>query len=216
MAAEKRHRFEFGWLEVLGLILVFAAGSAVVFSLGIFVGKGLQESRLAREERVVRLPIEGAAGEPAARPSTEGNVPPAAPGQPGEESVRLAVRAPDARASGDAAPPAATPLTGSQALPTAVLEPALPVPAPSGGVQVAKTGRWSVQVNATRDAPTAKRLVDSLKAKGFDAYEVRVDVRGEVWYRVRVGRYPTMQEATAMVVRLRSEETASRAFLVED
>ena len=65
MAGEKGHRFEFGWLEVLGLILVFAAGSTVVFFLGVFVGKGLQESRLAREERVVRLPIDGVHLEPA-------------------------------------------------------------------------------------------------------------------------------------------------------
>jgi cell division septation protein DedD len=82
--------------------------------------------------------------------------------------------------------------------------------------RLAATGRWSVQVNATRDASTAKRLVDYLRARGFDAYDVRVDVRGESWFRVRVGRYPTMQEATAMVVRLRNEEPSSRAFLVED
>ena len=67
MAAREGKRFEFGWLEVIGLIVVFAGGSAVVFFLGIFVGKGLQESRLAKEERVVRVPVSsdvGARGEP--------------------------------------------------------------------------------------------------------------------------------------------------------
>jgi cell division septation protein DedD len=215
MAGEKGHRFEFGWLEVLGLILVFAAGSTVVFFLGVFVGKGLQESRLAREERVVRLPIDGLTGE---LPPAPGAPPPAdGEGSPAGADVRLAVRAPEMRPSGEAAPPAATPPPGSLILPTAVLEAPRPSATPTEVVsQLAQAGRWSVQVNATRDAPTAKRLVDYLRARGFDAYEVRVDVRGEIWYRVRVGRYPTMQEATAMVVRLRNEEQSSRAFLVED
>lgn len=218
MAGEKGHRFEFGWLEVLGLILVFGAGSAVVFFLGIFVGKGLQESRLAREERVVRLPIEGFQNEPVAR------APDAAPAgtdsgaQAQNPDVRLAVRAPDARPTTAPAAAAPSPVPAELILPTAVLEaPVRPSPVPTANVaQAASSGRWSVQVNATRDAPTAKRLVDYLKARGFDAYEVRVDVRGETWYRVRVGRYGTMQEATAMVVRLRNEERSSRAFLVED
>jgi cell division septation protein DedD len=218
MAGEKGHRFEFGWLEVLGLILVFGAGSAVVFFLGIFVGKGLQESRLAREERVVRLPIEGLQTEPFVRApeaDARGTDPLAQPQNP---DVRLAVRAPDLRPSGDPAAAGPTPVPAELILPTAVLEaPLSPTPRPTENVaRLAAAGRWSVQVNATRDAPTAKRLVDYLRARGFDAYEVRVDVRGETWYRVRVGRYPTMQEATAMVVRLRNEERSSRAFLVED
>jgi|SoiMethySBSTD1v2_1073268.scaffolds.fasta_scaffold104094_2 cell division septation protein DedD len=215
MAAEKGHRFEFGWLEVLGLIVVFAAGSMVVFFLGIFVGKGLQESRLTREERVVRLPIDGATAESAGRQAAEGEAAAGPAPSPGQEDVRLAVRGPDSRPGSAAALPGATPLPGSLALPTAALEPGRPGPTEMASL-TGKSGRWSVQVNATRDAPTAKRLVDSLKARGFDAYDVRVDVRGEVWYRVRVGRYPTMQEATAMVVRLRNEEPNSRAFLVED
>jgi cell division septation protein DedD len=219
MAGGKGHRFEFGWLEVLGLILVFGAGSAVVFFLGIFVGKGLQESRLAREERVVRLPIEGLQNEPVARApeAAAAGTDPATQAQ--NPDVRLAVRAPDARPSADPAAAAApSPVPAELILPTAVLEaPVRPSPSPTESVaQVASSGRWSVQVNATRDAPTAKRLVDYLRARGFDAYEVRVDVRGETWYRVRVGRYPTMQEATAMVVRLRNEDRSSRAFLVED
>lgn len=214
MAAEKGHRFEFGWLEVLGLILVFAGGSAVVFFLGVFVGKGLQESRLAREERVVRLPVEGLPAEVAPRVPVEAGSADR-PAEPGASGVRLSVRGPELRPSGDVAG-LPTPAPGTLILPTVVLEPPRPSPSAVVGVAQGAGGRWSVQVNATRDAPTAKRLVDYLRARGFDAYEVRVDVRGETWYRVRVGRYSTMQEATAMVVRLRNEEQSSRAFLVED
>lgn len=215
MAAEKEHRFEFGWLEVLGLIVLFAAGSSVVFFLGVFVGKGLQESRLAREERVVRLPVEGLpAAEPELRSNTAGGAG-ASTASPGAGDLRLVVRGPEDRPSG-ALVALPTPAPDSLILPTVVLEPPRPSPSPAMDPPVAGAGRWSVQVNATRDAATAKRLVDYLRARGFDAYEVRVDVRGETWYRVRVGRYSTMQEATAMVVRLRNEEQSSRAFLVED
>jgi len=57
MAREGGGRFEFGWFGIFGMFFVFTAGSVVIFFLGIYVGKGLQESRLAREERVVRLPV---------------------------------------------------------------------------------------------------------------------------------------------------------------
>ena len=235
--ADRSRRFEFGWLEVLGLIFVFALGSVVVFFLGVFVGKGLHESRLAREERVVRLPIDpeaigvvstGGSSEPAPSKAPEAVSPSPASG------FRLAVRAapsptaapkvrPGAVGSpmGEASPkpvpatpsprplPTATPTNVPAALPTASSEPTTGL---LGGAQ----GTWSVQVNATRDAYTARKLVQELRNKGYNAYAVEVSLRGEAWYRVRVGRFPTMQAATAMVVRLKNRERYSRAFLVEE
>ncbi len=235
MASGSR-RFEFGWLEVFGLILVFAGGSVVVFFLGVFVGKGLQESRLAREERVVRLPIDPVAGQAAApiRPKTPrvaGRKAPTAPNPRPTGGFQLAVRnAPSPTAipvRPSPVPSAAPPMPTAEAVvprstpsPDPVRVVSIPTASPrkargSGLIGDAR-GKWSVQVNATKDAYTARKIVQDLRRRGYNAYAVDVQLRGEVWYRVRVGRFPTMQDATSMVVRLKNTERYTRAFLVEE
>lgn len=228
-------RFEFGWLEVFGLIVVFAAGSVVVFFLGVFVGKGLQESRLAREERVVRLPIDPVAANVAA-PAKKPPLPVVAPGVASEpeaeptSSLQLAVRPAPSPTEVVVLPspvPTAVPVPTAPPVvmrPTPSPEPvriaAIPTASPRAQTRDAlignPRGRWSVQVNATKDAYTARKIVQDLRRRGYNAYAVEVQLRGEVWYRVRVGRFPTMQDATAMVVRLKNAERYSRAFLVEE
>ncbi len=224
MAGKSQRRFEFGWLEVIGLVLVFSIGATAVFLLGIFVGKGLQEQRIRREDRTVRLTIDGLTAGPAAIVDDvqllgQLGGPQASPG------IELQVRAipsptsvqPMASPGTSPTPfraPAATP-TMRTALPTA-----RPSPLPTASVVDAVTGgdqgRWSVQVNATRDPMVARQLVGSLRAKGYRAYEVRVRLQGETWFRVRVGRFGTMEDATGTVVRLKGRDGFTRAFLVEE
>lgn len=233
-------RFEFGWLGILGMFFVFTAGSVVIFFLGIYVGKGLQESRLAREERVVRLPV-SAGDSPVEPPSPAVGEPVAAAAPPAATaSVNLAVRsatepAPAAPVAAAPAPtavvaavapiPAATPLRAA-ALPTAARA-AAPTAAPTPVVAkveprataapAAANGKgWSVQVNATKDQATADRLVSRLSELGYQSFIVKVRLADETWYRVRVGRFPTMEAATAVVMRLKNEERYSRAFLVNE
>jgi cell division septation protein DedD len=227
-------RFEFGWLEVFGLILVFAGGSVVVFFLGVFVGKGLQESRLAREERVVRLPIDPVAANAPTAPRRA--VPPPRRGEavPQPKPVptsafQLAVRpAPSptvialrpspvvtTAAPRPTGPPVVARPTPSPA-PVAVIPTASPRAKARSALMGSPRGKWSVQVNATKDAYTARKIVQDLRRRGYNAYAVEVQLRGELWYRVRVGRFPTMQDATSMVVRLKNTERYTRAFLVEE
>lgn len=232
-------RFEFGWLEVFGLILVFAGGSVVVFFLGVFVGKGLQESQLAREERIVRLPIDPAVAAAPAAPKGA----PAAPIRPAPAVAAQATAVPQARPtvalqlavrpapspSAERVRPSPVP-TAPPPRPTAPPVVVAPTPSPDPVRYARPTasprartaligsprGKWSVQVNATKDAYTARKIVQDLRRRGYNAYAVDVQLRGEVWYRVRVGRFPTMQDATAMVVRLKNTERYTRAFLVEE
>jgi cell division septation protein DedD len=80
----------------------------------------------------------------------------------------------------------------------------------------APRGKWSVQVNATKDAYTARRIVQRLRQRGYNAYAIEVVYRDEPVYRVRVGRFPTMESATAVLVRLKNEEQFTRAYLAEE
>src|SRR5262249_43656778 len=77
-------------------------------------------------------------------------------------------------------------------------------------------GSWSVQVNATKDEAGADSVVKQLQGRGYNAYVVRGNLQGESWYRVRVGKFPTMEAATAVVMRLKNEERYPRAFLVNE
>lgn len=230
-------RFEFGWFGILGILFIFTAGSVVIFFLGIYVGKGLQESKLAREERVVRLPVSPGenSGEPAAPAAVE--APSAAAPAAASANVNLAVRsaadavpaAPAPAPSVVAAAPApiATPPHAPAAVPTAaraVAPTAAPTPLvariepprPTAAPAVANGKGWSVQVNATKDQATADRLVSRLSELGYQSFIVKVRLADETWYRVRVGRFPTMEAATAVVMRLKNEERYSRAFLVNE
>jgi cell division septation protein DedD len=232
-------RFEFGWLGILGMFFVFTAGSVVIFFLGIYVGKGLQESRLAREERVVRLPVSPGEGTTEAAREPEAEPVAAAPQPAASASVNLAVRSaaePPAAAAPAPAPtavvaaaaplPVATPPRAAAAVPTAARIVVVPTAAPTAiakveprptAAQAASGGKgWSVQVNATKDQATADRLVSRLSELGYQSFIVKVRLADETWYRVRVGRFPTMEAATAVVMRLKNEERYSRAFLVNE
>lgn len=227
MAREGGGRFEFGWLGILGMFTVFAAGSVVIFFLGIYVGKGLQESRLAREERVVRLPVNpGESGAETARVTSEA---PSADALPAATAgVNLAVRSAvepvtTAAPVAVATPPAEPPVVELQPTAAPVVVARSPVPTADALAKAeprptARAGgkSWSVQVNATKDQATADRLVSRLNELGYQAFIVRVRLADDTWYRVRVGRFPTMEAATAVVMRLKNEERYSRAFLVNE
>lgn len=216
--ARGSRRFEFGWLEVLGLILVFAGGSAIVFLLGIFVGKGLQEREVRSEETIVRLPVGGEAVAEK-RPSREPSRPAVAPVPTVSPAIRLAVKpaptaSPVPRPTSSPSPAPKPP--ASTRVPVLAGPTAAPSPPAPTQIPVSEDGRWAVQVNATKDAGTARRLIFELRQKGYSAYLVEVRLRGETWYRVRVGRFATMAQATGMVVRLKNKERYPRAFLVEE
>ena len=77
-------------------------------------------------------------------------------------------------------------------------------------------GEWSVQVTATKDVRAADAMVQRLKARGYQAYVQRVQRSGETLYRVRVGKYPTLENANQIVTRLRREPGVPEAFVASD
>lgn len=69
-------------------------------------------------------------------------------------------------------------------------------------------GRFSVQVGSWRAHETATRQVALWKERGFeDAYVVRFgeEELGDIWFRVRLGRMPTREDAELLQAELLKE-----------
>jgi cell division protein FtsN len=238
----KAGRSGLGLLDRLVLLVAWVLTCGIVYVLGLYVGKGMQEQRLGRDERVVRLPVTSA--------------PPAAGQQPRAESdltfydTLVAGGSPPAEKRPAAVPPPPTPPRAQPQAATppapAVAPPAPPAavataPAPSGGADAhppaaaatppspadatapatapppsSPTGGWTVQANPTRDLPEAQSLAKVLRGRGYDAVVVRVRRDGDTWYRVRVGRYATSEQATQMMQRLREREHVPHVFVASE
>jgi cell division septation protein DedD len=136
-------------------------------------------------------------------------------------SARLAAPAPAAAPppSVTARPPASAadeglavgpPAAGARA---AGVPPAAPLaPAAAGG----QGGGWTVQANPTRSREEAEALSRRLEGRGYDAVVVRVPRDGDVWYRVRIGRYQTPEQATEAMQRLREREGVPHVFVASE
>jgi sporulation related protein len=107
---------------------------------------------------------------------------------------------------------APTPPPATARVAVALAPAAMPTPVTRTGAK----GDWSVQVSATRDPRTADGVLRRLKAKGYDAFVLKVRRRGETFYRVRVGHYATLEEAQQVVTRLRREPGVPEAFVASD
>jgi pilus assembly protein CpaC len=99
--------------------------------------------------------------------------------------------------------------------------PTLPPEPQEHGPQLGLAGEarsigYSVQVGSTRDHDEADAIVAGLKARGVDAYVVVVRIQGGDLYRVRVGRYSTLEEATAEAESLRRDAAVNQAVVVSD
>ena len=75
------------------------------------------------------------------------------------------------------------------------------------------TGKtWSVQVNSFPDEKSAQDLIDRLKNKGYNAFVTEGTVTGKTWYRVRVGRFTSREEAEKTEAALKNNEHYPKAF----
>ena len=75
-----------------------------------------------------------------------------------------------------------------------------------------KGGRWSVQVNATRDEGAAEKLAQQLRSQGHIPLVSKIERDGEIWYRVRVGSFANAEEARTSVERFRREGKFRQAY----
>ena len=64
------------------------------------------------------------------------------------------------------------------------------------------SGDYTVQVSAWMTQQKADEEASRLSAAGYTAFVEDGFVAGETWYRVRVGRYATMEEAQQAAAQL--------------
>ncbi|MGN6719124.1 MAG: SPOR domain-containing protein, partial [Candidatus Binatia bacterium] len=72
---------------------------------------------------------------------------------------------------------------------------------------------WSVQISAAPTKNVADKLAQQLKAKGYDGYIVEANVKGQTYYRVRVGRFPKREEAESTRQSLTLDKNYEQAFI---
>ena len=76
--------------------------------------------------------------------------------------------------------------------------------------------KWSVQISAVPEKPVADGLVQRLKTKGYDGYVVQAEVKGQTYYRVRVGRFNARDEAESVRESLARQGGYREAYLTGD
>src|SRR6185369_2028827 len=72
--------------------------------------------------------------------------------------------------------------------------------------RTAGKGGYTVEASPTRSRSEADQLLAQLRRRGYDASIVQVERDGDTWYRLRVGRYSTSEQATDTMRRLRDVE----------
>jgi cell division protein FtsN len=97
--------------------------------------------------------------------------------------------------------PREAPARPPEAVPAAVRETPSAVQAETAPPE----GRYTLQVASFKDLSDALKLVARLEAKGHPAYRTLGTVGRDIWFRVRVGSFPSMEEARAAERRLKSE-----------
>ena len=76
-------------------------------------------------------------------------------------------------------------------------------------------GKFTTQVGSHKDQSEANEQVSRLRAAGFDARSVAVELPGRgTWHRVQVGRFADRGEAAKTVAALRAKGAAAAALVV--
>jgi cell division septation protein DedD len=175
----KFHR-RFGWRRSIVSAVLFSATAVVVFYLGLFTNKNIQErANGAGEKSRPRVPI--------ARSTVSGS---------GPQKVS-SIETADIPTHRSAAPILAKPR------------------APTSSTDDVDK-KWSVQIAAVPGKAVADTLMKRLKARGYDSYVVMTEVKGQNYYRVRVGHFDAREEAESVHQSLMSQEGYRDAYLTAD
>lgn len=74
-------------------------------------------------------------------------------------------------------------------------------------------GKFTVQVASYADETEAQKTASDLKEKGYSAFYIPATIKGKTWYRVSVGQFATMKEATSYKSDLMSKAKVNTAIV---
>jgi DedD protein len=219
---DKRFYFSRGQLVLLGG--AFTLASLIIFFLGIVVGRGIEERKMARpEEPLIKIPVNP--------PAQGGGAGPAS--QPKEELTFYDTLAKSSKSESSLEEKASEPKPLEKAAkserkevkakgrevssPVSLKVEEKPLREKSNAPQlsnaVEESGKaWYVQVNAFPDEKSGRASVDRLKNKGYKAYLMEARNNGKLWYRVRVGEFSSREEAERIADILKAKENFPKAF----
>jgi cell division protein FtsN len=211
----KENRFYFSRGQMVLLGAAFTLASVGIFILGMFVGQGIEERKIAKkEEPLIKIPVKpeavgtgGAVGQKRDEITFNESVSPDTTA-PRLREVEKADKPPEKLAKAEARAPKAEKKAEKIAPATAKAK----MEAVSSAEVADPAKIWRAQVNAYPDERSAKLLVDRLKIKGYNAYVSEVQNRGRTWYRVSVGRFNSREEAEKTVEALKTKENHLQAF----
>ena len=192
-----RYYFSRGQLLLLGS--GFTLTAVVIFLAGIFIGQKIEENKLLprSDAPLVRIPAQA---------------PPPGPGQSAPAGDELTFYDTLAKGSTKAGPAKKAEVPQAEAKTEEKAK---------GKKLAAKTeaappsqGEWTVQINAFPHERDAKNLAKSLADKGYDAYVVPVEIKGQAWYRVRVGHFATREKAKELQDTMVKKENFNTAIAV--
>jgi DedD protein len=221
---DKRIYFSRGQLVLLGG--AFTLTSLIIFLLGIVVGRGIEERKMARpEEPLIKVPVkpssQGSGSTPTGQAKEELTFydtltkssgtrslleEKASEPKPIEKSIKTEEKESQSKGR-EESPPVL--LRAEEKLPAAK-------PNTAQASYIAKekeSGKvWYVQVNAFPDEQSGKVWVDRLKNKGYNAILTEARNNGKLWYRVRVGQFSSREEAERIADILKTKENLPKAF----
>lgn len=189
------HEIQLSGKQIVFLFMVLTVASAVIFLLGVLVGRDLRSDRV---DAAATSPTTASA--PSPDPVADSAAPTAEPPSPPTETPdelsyhkRLQGEQPpdEAVKPEPPPPPAAKPAT----------QPAAREPAALG-----RAGAWIVQVGAFGNEAAARDVVKRLAAKGHPAFLVNPTAGMPVIYRVQVGGYSNRSEADQVARRIEKED----------
>jgi cell division septation protein DedD len=226
----KENRFYFSRGQMVLLGGAFALASLVIFILGIFVGKEIEERKsVKREEPLVKIPVKPGAQESSAAATPQakdeitfndalpsvGRTVALAEEKPNETKSAEKNAAQEIKEKSIPLKPEAPPAkVAEKKVEKVALAENAPKKTDSASGDAKEPGKtWRAQVNAYPDDRSAKQIVDRLKNKGYNAYVTEVQNRGKTWYRVSVGKYTSHDEADKVAELLRGKENFPKTFV---
>jgi len=237
--ATKERRAGLGILDRLVLFTAWLVTCGIVYLLGLYVGQGIQERRIGVEDRMLRLPVTSKPPPEGLRPKAEADLtfydtlvgppgkaaradrPPAA-APAAAATVTPAVETADRPAGVPATPSpqrAAAPRPAADTPPVTAPRTAAAPPAstpPPAAAPRATGGGFTVLATPTRSRDEADALAQKLRGRGYDVTVVRVVRDGDNWYRVRIGRYGSADQATEAMRTLREREGVPHVFVATE